>query len=195
MDPSLAAEIEDLVSKKVKSFAVLGNLNGADIETLVSLVLMEAAKGAQEDLKAIMADVKAMNAAKQALRHLISQVQKDVVGNFGCTDRRAPLDLSPGLGSEEAYHSAPMPFPNVESSDGLKLVPTDLFRGRLETLAQLESVLENLKNRLDSMSEMGEMLSLRLQMAMDRRSKLMETLSNIMKKISSTESAIVQNLK
>ena len=47
----------------------------------------------------------------------------------------------------------------------------------------------------DSLSEMGEMESLRLQMAMDRRAKLLSTLSNIMKKLSDTRASITQNLK
>lgn len=47
----------------------------------------------------------------------------------------------------------------------------------------------------DSMSEMGEMDQLRLQMLMDRRSKAMETLSNLMKKQSDTASTITSNLK
>ena len=42
---------------------------------------------------------------------------------------------------------------------------------------------------------MGETESLRLQMAMDRLSKMMSTLSNILKRISDTDSALVQNLK
>ena len=46
-----------------------------------------------------------------------------------------------------------------------------------------------------AMSEMGEMESLRLQMAMDRHSKFMTTLSNIMKKISDTNQGIIQNIK
>ena len=48
---------------------------------------------------------------------------------------------------------------------------------------------------MDSMSEMGETESLRLQMAMDRMSKLMSTLSNMLKKISDTQNNIVQNIK
>jgi hypothetical protein len=48
---------------------------------------------------------------------------------------------------------------------------------------------------LDSMNEMSEMTSMRLQMAMDRRSKFVEALSNIMKKIDSTQETIIQNLK
>lgn len=45
-----------------------------------------------------------------------------------------------------------------------------------------------------NLSEMGEMESLRLQMAMDRMSKLMSTLSSILKKISDTAAAITQNV-
>jgi hypothetical protein len=53
----------------------------------------------------------------------------------------------------------------------------------------------SIKNDLDSMSEMGEMESLRLQMAMDQLSKMMSTLSNVLKKISDTANAITANLK
>lgn len=59
----------------------------------------------------------------------------------------------------------------------------------------MDSATETVKNKLDSMSEMGEMESLRLQMAMDRLSKMMSTLSNILKKISDTASSITQNIK
>jgi hypothetical protein len=44
-------------------------------------------------------------------------------------------------------------------------------------------------------SEMGEMESLRLQMAMDRVSKFMSTLSNLLKAIGATGSQIAGNLK
>ena len=61
--------------------------------------------------------------------------------------------------------------------------------------AQIDTLLDALKNDLDSMSEMSEMESLRLQMAMDRLSKMMSTLSNVLKKISATANSITQNLK
>ncbi len=51
------------------------------------------------------------------------------------------------------------------------------------------------KNQLDSLSEIGEMESMRMQMAMDRLSKMMSTLSNLLKKASETASGITQNLK
>jgi hypothetical protein len=61
--------------------------------------------------------------------------------------------------------------------------------------AELDSNIAQMNSQIDSMSEMGETESLRLQMAMDRMSKMMSTLSNILKKISDTSDAIVQNIK
>lgn len=63
------------------------------------------------------------------------------------------------------------------------------------TRSELDASIDQAKNDLDSMSEMGEMESLRLQMAMDRMSKMMSTLSNLLKKISDTQNSIVQNIK
>jgi hypothetical protein len=45
------------------------------------------------------------------------------------------------------------------------------------------------------MSEMEKTESLRLQMDMDRLSKMMSTLSNLLKKINDTSQSITQNLK
>lgn len=55
--------------------------------------------------------------------------------------------------------------------------------------------LASVSSRLDSMSEMGETESLRLQMAMDRLSKLMNTLSNLLHRVEATNAAITQNMK
>lgn len=63
------------------------------------------------------------------------------------------------------------------------------------TKAKLDSAKDKAKSDLDSMSEMGEMESLRLQMSMDRMSQMMSTLSNVMKKVSDTGAAITANLK
>ena len=62
-------------------------------------------------------------------------------------------------------------------------------------LDQIARDVVALKSDLKSMSELGEMASLRLQMAMDRLSKLMTTLSNVLKKISDSAEQITQNLK
>jgi hypothetical protein len=61
--------------------------------------------------------------------------------------------------------------------------------------AAIISGREQIRGGAESMSELSEMGSLRLQMAMDRRSKFMNTLSNMMKKVSATRDAVVQNMK
>jgi hypothetical protein len=43
-----------------ESYAILGSMNGQDIEAIAFLMLMQAAKSAQEDLKSIMAKVKSI---------------------------------------------------------------------------------------------------------------------------------------
>jgi hypothetical protein len=48
---------------------------------------------------------------------------------------------------------------------------------------------------LGGLDEVSEMTSLRLQMAMDRRSKFISTLSQMIKKISTTQDILVQNIK
>lgn len=63
------------------------------------------------------------------------------------------------------------------------------------TKKEIDGAIDRMKNDMDSMSEMGETESLRLQMAMDRLSKMMSTLGNLLKKISDTQQSITQNMK
>ena len=57
------------------------------------------------------------------------------------------------------------------------------------------SLHDEVRQALDSLAEMSEMESLRLQMAMDRVSRLMSLLSNILKASNDTAKAIIGNLK
>jgi putative addiction module CopG family antidote len=201
-------QASDVVSAALRQFQLQGGTGssgaaalamglpeGADIEALAFIVMMEATKSANQDLAAIMSEVKAMTAAKQKLREVISKVIQDVANNACQINGQPPLDLSKGMGSAAAYQQMPLPFPDPSSPGGVRFCPTSLYNGSLDSVGQLRVILEELKGRLDSMSELSEMTSLRLQMAMDRRSKLMETLSNIMKANSDTQGTIVGNLK
>jgi hypothetical protein len=67
--------------------------------------------------------------------------------------------------------------------------------GANASLSQLDTVIIDKGDRLDSLSEMSEMESMRLQMAMDRLSKLMDTLSNLLKKIDDSGDAITKSMK
>jgi putative addiction module CopG family antidote len=170
---------------------------GNDVSAMCYVVMMEAVQDTDADLALIMGEVKAMTAAKQALRTLLNKVARDVAANAWQADGQPPLNLNSGMGSAGSYYTSQMPTPDPGSSGGVTFTPVNLVPGSapLTTVAQLKAILSNLQANLDSMNEISEIASLRLQMVMDRRSKLVSTLSNIMKKISVTEETIVQNMK
>jgi flagellar hook-basal body complex protein FliE len=60
---------------------------------------------------------------------------------------------------------------------------------------QMQAAQQGASGQKDSLADMSEMQQMRLQMAMDRRSKLIEALSNIMKKLNDIGDSIVQNMK
>jgi len=93
-----------------------------------------------------------------------------------------------------AFYSS-FQMPNA-GQNGVNYYSVDLTSGQpLNSISQLKGIQQDLQGDLDSMNEMSEMTSMRLQMAMDRRSKFVETLSNVLKKIDETSDAIVQNMK
>ncbi len=57
------------ITPKNPNWSILGSMSGQDIEALAFLVLMQSAKSAQEDLKAIMTAVKSINKNKEAVRN------------------------------------------------------------------------------------------------------------------------------
>jgi len=162
-------------------------LKDSDIGLIAFTVLMQATSDMDRDLSDLMAELKNLTAAKGKLRDLISKVNSDVVAHAGeadirpCTSRLC-----------EQY-----PSMSAEAATALKHVPNggNLSTGAISTVGDLRATLKSLAGQLDSMNEVSEMTSLRLQMLMDRRSKFISTLSNIMKSISTTKDTVVGNLK
>lgn len=61
------------------------------------------------------------------------------------------------------------------------------------SIEELDAYLESEKGKLDSLSEMTELDSLRLQSMMDRRAKIIDTLSNLIQKLSQTSETLSKN--
>ena len=164
---------------------LLANLGqqGGDIELLIALIMQQCAQDADDDLRAILAELQAGLAAKKALRDLIRRVNRDRRANEARREFNERLDYSQVLGSERANHRMLLPVPDQEAG------------GKLTRVEQFDCIVAELQSKLDSLSEMSEMTTLRLQMMMDRRSKFLEALTNIMKKISAIQAAVAQNLK
>ena len=98
-----------------------------------------------------------------------------------------PENAHPYVVAQQEVHSK-FPHVSTEQSDLLSFYV-------MAEVARIISTPGELKKNLNDMNEMSEMTSLRLQMTMDRRSKFIETLSNIMKKISTTQDTVTQNVK
>jgi len=83
-------ELTEAVAIKEARQAVpmLGNMNDNDIEALAFMVLMQAAKSAQEDLKAVMAGVKAINAEKAKQREQAANLNKEKTATVDKSDRQ-----------------------------------------------------------------------------------------------------------
>ena len=142
-------------------------------------VLMESDKSAREDLKAIMAGVKAINKQKEGWRAIANTL--------------AAYPVEAGKPSRGGWVFDSTDAKGATVTGGFAIKGTGA--GGAVIRADVDKARETIKNKLDSLSEMGEMESLRLQMAMDRMSKMMSTLSNLLKKVSDTASEITQNLK
>jgi hypothetical protein len=74
-------------------------------------------------------------------------------------------------------------------------LPKGMKGGALASLADIDNMQKKADEDLQSMSEMSEMKMMKLQLLMDRRSKLLEAISNVMKKVSSTADNIIANVK
>ena len=172
---------QDAASTAGTAYRNRGGSNTVDIEAMTFLVMMEAAKSAQEDLRSIMDRVRAINAAKASMRQSVT-ASPDSAGR-----RAGPPAVASGPASRATS-------PAVSPMPASRATPTAVGPRPLPR-AEFERRLDRAKNDPDAMSEMGEMESLRLQMAMDRSSKLMSTLSNMLKKMSDTSAGITRNIK
>ncbi len=170
------------VKIEATNWAVLGNISNGDIEAMCFLVLMQASKSAQEDLKTVMAKVKSINQQKQQQREILSKMQKQQSMN------------SVQLDSFKLLRSKTIALQKHQNPDTVKYIRSVILK-KEPSKTDIGAMIEQTKADLDSMSEMSEMESLKLQMVMDRRSKFMSTISNILKKISDSEDNIIKNLK
>lgn len=71
----LLGKVDGLIQNIDTVDANIGSLLDGDIEAIAFIVMMEAAKSAQEDLKAIMDDVKEINDQKKAMRAAMAEVK------------------------------------------------------------------------------------------------------------------------
>jgi hypothetical protein len=179
---------------------IAAGLSGMEASEAAFLVLAMATKDMDDDLRMIMAEIKATNAAKQKLRDQIKDLNTWISEEMGKDSGKRPAAEAkarpakvPPIGSA-LLQKASSPVIRLEYVKAPTITPLPPKTSDV-SLSSLKSLLEEIKNRLDGLNELSEMTSLRLQMTMDRRSKFISTLSQMMKKMSTTQDILVQNIK
>lgn len=158
------------------------DFSGADIDSLVQLVMTESVRQADADLRDTMAQMREANARKARMRDMAA----------------AQREAKKGL-SDEARAGYSRPESKAVCVDPpcqfLRMaVPPPLDQAKI-VVPQGPGGSPDAEPAPDSMSEMNEMDQMRMQMAMDRKSKAMQALSNLLKKSSDTAATITSNLK
>lgn len=89
--------------------------------------------------------------------------------------------------------------PTLKAKQDTRLKEIDFNTAQLDAkineAKKLSDEIERIKKELDKMGDLDENQSLKLQTYMERVSKMMTTLSNMQKKMSSVSGSIIQNMK
>jgi hypothetical protein len=194
----------------IAAYPALGSM---DVSEAAFIVLSMAAEDMDEDIRLVIAEIKAMNAAKQKMRDMIKDLNEWISQEMSKQPGSKDIDNGNAAGSKTSSRAPqppakPSPVPvrritlETRASPVARLeyvkapaVPPLPPRNPGLSAAALGALLDDVEGNLDGMNEMSEMTSLRLQTTMDRRSKFIETLSNLMKKIGTTQESLAQNIK
>jgi hypothetical protein len=149
--------------------ADLGVMGGGDIDALVQMVLLQAAIDAENDLRAQMTALQATINQKKAIREPVADARRSeqTLKALATTDARShPIFVAP------VY--------SLDSATGLTGLDDRIAADQDATVAP---------------GALNELQPLRLQMVLDRRYKMLELISNLLKAAADTSAAITANLK
>jgi uncharacterized spore protein YtfJ len=213
-DIAAGADAQSLRSRARQDVAAaFPGLAGMDVTEAAFIVMAMATKDMDDDIRMIMVEIRAMTAAKQKLRELIKElngwisqemskhaesedINNEKAAGSSTTSRAArPATKTPPVPARRmTLETRTSPVIHLEYVKAPAIPPLPPRNPGL-TVSGLKSLLDDIQGNLDGMNEMSETTSLRLQMTMDRRTKIIQTLSNMMKKLGSSQERLVQNIK
>ena len=183
-----AQAIEAAVYNRFPALNTRGSsAKASDIDALVAIVMMQEAKDAETDLQQMMSQIQALNNAKQKMRDLLSQTQLEVSSNSSLP-AKTPCQTA-------LCKSLPSTLGEISTATANTQKPVRISVPAKLTYADVRTLPTQLQTNLNSMNDMSETMQLQIQMAMDRQSKFIETLSNLLKKMDDTASSVIQNIK
>jgi hypothetical protein len=178
---------EHTVSNNLNAHFSTEGIVNINVTEATFLALVLATRDMEQDIKNMMEEVKTLTSAKQKLQDIAQRVNQDAIRNASKKD--SDVCAPPECGGYQASIMEIVPVLKRVRNRKPLVFPEPANIGQLRKLA------EDLKDNLDGMNEMSEMTSMRLQMTMDRHSKFISTLRELMKKISSTQETIRQKIK
>ena len=131
--------------------------------------------------------MQAITDAKQKLRDLLTQTQAEIKSNE-TTDAKDTCQTA-------LCKSLPSTVGEISSATANLQKPVRILVPAKPTFADLRTLPAQFQTNLDSLNDISQAQQMKIQMLMDQRAKLIDTLSNIMKSISDTQSTIIQNIK
>ena len=168
-----------------------GNLSSKDIDVLIHLVMFELWEAEESALEEMLAEMHRMNQAKKKQREYINHLnkQKDRLkekmrDEYQTLKKQGIIQKSPKMATTRHLQIRYPKTPAITYKNTKNM-----------TLAELDRYLDEMENEMDSLGGISDELSLKLQILTERRSKIIQTLSNILKKISQTSDTIIANIK
>ena len=178
-----------------------GHLSSTDMEVLMYPIIYDTLQDTEKDMKDLSGESGKLNRAKLKLRRQISETRQQTATSESKPQRNLDIQTvkKPVKPQVTVYHFKSQPEMKKTTYLGITYPKTpevpELPDTDKLTTAGLKAILDDLEGKLDGINEMSELTALRLQMTMDRRSKFISTLSRMMKKISTTQDTLVQNIK
>jgi hypothetical protein len=183
-----APSIEAAVYNRFPALNTRGSaVKAGDINALVAIVMMQTLNDSEKDLQNMMSQMQTITDAKQKLRDLLTQTQLEIKSNE-TTDAKETCQTA-------LCKSLPATVGEISSATANLQKPVRIFIPAKPTFADLRTLPGQLQSNLDSLNDISQAQQMKLQMLMDQRSKLIETMSNLMKTMADTNSAIIQNIK
>lgn len=175
-------------------------LTQTDVDDLVFLVLMQAASAENNDLQQIMDEVQAQTKAKQSLREMIGQIAtaQRTMGARGTEESQAkpgPSGLRDAGCSTPDCAAVAAKSKEIVRATAQTAHPLHYSVPSNPTQQQLGQLQATANGDLNSLTDMSEQMQLKLQMSQQQYDQFMQAISNVMKSMNDTSSAIISNLK
>ena len=176
-------------------------LSSQEIDVLVQLVMFEVWQAEEEALREMLEEMDRMNELKKKQRENIKSIKEQ----SDPTKKKLRAEYE-GLKAQDQT-ARPQ-----KKAVLLKKSPRMAYTRRLKrqyprspliklkntktmNLDELEKYIDEMETDYDTLGNLSEELSLKIQIQTDRRQKIIQTLSNILKKTSNTSDTLISNIK